>query len=48
MKYDIADLLNSWPFDPDEFIARRITAITKRGAQFGAAGRFKIRTFNDM
>lgn len=26
MKYDIADLLNSWPFDPDEFIARRITA----------------------
>ncbi|MDA0335044.1 MAG: UvrB/UvrC motif-containing protein [bacterium] len=26
MKYDIGDLLNSWPFDPDEFIARRITA----------------------
>ncbi|MCY3762614.1 MAG: UvrB/UvrC motif-containing protein [Gemmatimonadetes bacterium] len=26
MKYDIGDLLNSWPFDPDEFIARRIIA----------------------
>lgn len=26
MKYDIGDLLSSWPFDPDEFIARRITA----------------------
>lgn len=26
MRYDIGDLLNSWPFDPDEFIARRITA----------------------
>jgi hypothetical protein len=26
MKYDIADLLNSWPFNPDEFIARRVTA----------------------
>ena len=26
MKYDIGDLLHSWPFDPDEFIARRITA----------------------
>ena len=26
MKYDIGDLLNSWPFDPDEFIARRVIA----------------------
>lgn len=26
MRYDIGDLLNAWPFDPDEFIARRITA----------------------
>ncbi|MFH1567175.1 MAG: UvrB/UvrC motif-containing protein [Gemmatimonadota bacterium] len=26
MRYDIGDLLSSWPFDPDEFIARRITA----------------------
>lgn len=26
MKYDIGDLLNSWPFDPDEFVARRIVA----------------------
>ena len=26
MKYDIGDLLNSWPFDPDEFIARRISS----------------------
>ena len=26
MKYDIGDLLHSWPFDPDEFVARRITS----------------------
>jgi len=26
MKYDIGDLLQSWPFDPDEFVARRIIA----------------------
>ena len=26
MKNDIGDLLKNWPFDPDEFIARRITA----------------------
>ncbi len=26
MKYDIGDLLHGWPFDPDEFVARRITA----------------------
>ena len=26
MKYDIGDLLNSWPFDPDELVARRIVA----------------------
>jgi hypothetical protein len=26
MKDDIGDLLKTWPFDPDEFIARRITA----------------------
>jgi hypothetical protein len=26
MNYDIGDLLDSWPFDPDEFTARRIKA----------------------
>lgn len=26
MKYDIGELLDNWLFDPDEFIARRITA----------------------
>jgi hypothetical protein len=26
MKQDIGDLLNEWPFDPDEFTARRIKA----------------------
>ena len=26
MKDDIGELLNNWSFDPDEFIARRITA----------------------
>ena len=26
MKYDIGDLLQNWPFDPDEFVARRIIA----------------------
>ena len=26
MKNDIGDLLRNWPFDPEEFIARRITA----------------------
>ena len=26
MKYDIGDLLHGWPFDPDEFVARRISA----------------------
>ena len=24
MNYDIGDLLNSWEFKPDEFLARRI------------------------
>ncbi len=26
MRYDIGDLLRSWPFDPDELVARRIVA----------------------
>ena len=26
MRYDIGNLLSSWPFDPDELVARRIVA----------------------